>query len=146
MNFLVKLLQKSNKSLISNTQMLKIKDKSTNFALNNNINNENNLFDYSANSIKYIEELIYNSKNEKNILSNEEIFQAGLYFGETLKQIIGGEWIISTQHNLPKNMNFVVKLKNGNIANPIGRILKYNTYGEQYSLDLYAKFYIEKLL
>ena len=106
-------------------------------------NIENINLDYSIDSLDFVNKFLQRVSDEGLAVNDfaETIFVAGSYIGQVMIKNNNGTWIRQQEVNLPKGVNMmpiVVRLQNGNIADPIAKAFKRFHNGE---IDDLAYFY-----
>ena len=97
-------------------------------------NNNNIELDYSVDTLEFVDKFLQRFNDEGLTVNNfaETIFVAGCYVGQVMIKNNNGIWIGLEEVNLPDGVNMmpiVVKLPNGNIADPIAKAFKRFHYG-----------------
>jgi hypothetical protein len=105
--------------------------------------------DYSISSVKLIDALIEKLRSEGNDekSAENEIMAFGAYIGEVIKRHVGGYWTKPELAGFPKDgatFSVVLALPNGGATNPLGRVLKYFRYGNQYSTAIFVEMNINQ--
>jgi len=108
--------------------------------------NDNINLTYSIDSIAFVEEFLENFKREGITVNDfaETIFVAGAYVGEIMVKNSGGVWIWQEEAIPPdgiKMMPIIVKLPNGNYADPIAKAFKRFHYGETESIQYFYEVF-----
>jgi hypothetical protein len=91
--------------------------------------------DYSVNTLDFVDKFLQKF-TDKGLSVNdfgETIFVAGSYVGQVMINNNGGHWIAESEANLPEGVTMtaiVVKLPNGNIADPIAKAFKRFHFGK----------------
>ena len=97
--------------------------------------NDNIELDYSVATLNYVDKFLQRFSDEGLTINDfaETIFVAGSYVGQVMIKNNGGIWIRQEEVNLPDGvsmMPIVVKLPNGNIADPIAKAFKRFHFGD----------------
>ena len=92
-------------------------------------NNENRELDYSVDSLEFVDQFLQKFSDEGLTVNDfaETIFVAGCYVGQVMIMHNNGTWIGQEEVKLPDGvsmMPIVVKLSNGNIADPVAKAFK----------------------
>jgi hypothetical protein len=97
--------------------------------------NENRELNYSVDSLDFVDKFLQRFSDEGLTVNDfaETIFVAGSYVGQVMIKNNNGMWIGQDEVNLPDGvsmMPIVIKLPNGNIADPIAKAFKRFHYGD----------------
>ena len=109
-------------------------------------NNENIDLNYSVDTLKYIDNFLQRFSDEGLTVNDfaETIFVAGSYVGQVMVNNNDGIWIRPEDANLPEGvsmMPIVVKLPNGNIADPIAKAFKRFHYGNRENVEYFYQVF-----
>lgn len=97
--------------------------------------NEGIELNYSTETLEFVDQFLQRFRDEGLSVNDfaETIFVAGSYVGQVMIENNAGRWIRQEEVNLPEGvsmMPIVVKLPNGNIADPIAKAFKRFHYGD----------------
>jgi len=112
--------------------------------------NDNIELDYSVDTLSYVDKFLQRFSDEGLTVNDfaETIFVAGSYVGQVMIKNRNGIWIRQEDLNLPDGvsmMPIVVKLPNGNIADPIAKAFKRFHYGNTENIEyFYQVFTVDK--
>lgn len=109
-------------------------------------NNDNIVLDYSVEILNYIDKFLQRFRDEGLTVNDfaETIFVAGSYVGQVMINNNNGIWIGQEEVNLPDRVNMmpiVVKLQNGNIADPIAKAFKRFHYGDIENINYFYQVF-----
>ncbi len=112
--------------------------------------NDNIELDYSVDTLIYVDKFLQQFSDEGLTVNDfaETIFVAGSYVGQIMIKNSNGIWIGQEEVNLPDGvsmMPIVIKLPNGNIADPIAKAFKRFHYGDTENVKyFYHVFTVDK--
>jgi hypothetical protein len=111
--------------------------------------NEGVRLDYSVDTLKFVDNFLQRFREEGLSVNDfaETIFVAGSYVGQVMVANNNGKWISHMEVNLPRGvsmMPLVVKLPNGNIADPIAKAFKRFHNGEIDSLNYFYQVFTKE--
>lgn len=112
--------------------------------------NDNIELDYSIDTLNYVDKFLQRFSDEGLTVNDfaETIFVAGSYVGQIMINNNKGIWIRQEEAKLPDGINMmpiVVKLPNGNIADPIAKAFKRFHYGDIENVEyFYQVFTVDK--
>lgn len=98
-------------------------------------NNDKIELDYSVDTLEFVDKFLQRFSDEGMTVNDfaETIFVAGAYVGEVMIRNNDGKWLSQEEADLPNGVNMmpiIVKLSNGNIADPIAKTFKRFHYGD----------------
>ena len=102
--------------------------------------------DYSVDSLEFVPKFLQRFSDEGLTVNDfaETIFVAGCYVGQVMIRNNYGVWIGQEEVQLPEGvsmMPIVVKLPNGNIADPIAKAFKRFHYGDTENIEYFYKVF-----
>jgi hypothetical protein len=108
--------------------------------------NENIDLDYSIDTLDFVDKFLQRFSDEGLTVNDfaETIFVAGSYVGQVMIENNRGIWIGQEEVNLPDGvtmMPIVVKLANGNIADPIAKAFKRFHYGDTENVEYFYQVF-----
>jgi hypothetical protein len=97
--------------------------------------NDNKELNYSVDTLDFVDQFLQRFSDEGLTVNDfaETIFVAGSYVGQVMIENNNGAWISQDEVGLPEGvtmMPIVIKLPNGNIADPIAKAFKRFHYGD----------------
>jgi hypothetical protein len=112
-------------------------------------NNEGVDLDYSIETLDLVDDFLQHFSDQGLSVNDfaETIFVAGCYVGQIMIRNNDGIWISQEEVNLPagvSTMPIVVKLANGNIADPIAKAFKRFYYGDSDSIKYFYEVFTTK--
>ena len=108
--------------------------------------NENVELDYSIDTLNFVDKFLQQFSDEGLTVNDfaETIFVAGSYVGQVMVVNKNGVWIGQEEVNLPdgvRMMPIIIKLPNGNIADPIAKSFKRFHYGEVENIEYFYQVF-----
>ena len=105
--------------------------------------------DYSIDTLDFVSKFLQQFSDEGLSVNDfaETIFVAGCYVGQVMVNNNSGVWISQDEVSLPEGvsmMPIVVKLPNGNIADPIAKAFKRFYFGEGEDLKYFHHVFTSK--
>jgi hypothetical protein len=101
--------------------------------------------DYSVRSLKRLDSIIARFRREqvKGSEIRETLFTFGCYVGEVMIRHCGGEWLEPEETPLGRaaRVPMVVRLRTGDVANPIDKVFKRLKDGKEDSLPTFYQLY-----
>jgi hypothetical protein len=109
-------------------------------------NNDKIELDYSVDTLKFVDKFLQRFSDEGLTVNDfaETIFVAGSYVGQVMINNNNGVWISQDEVKLSDGvsmMPIVVKLTNGNIADPIAKAFKRFHYGDTENVEYFYQVF-----